>query len=172
MIEDRHPRPVPIPHDPEAEQQLVGLVTAELRHAKALGAWLEPDEFYRPAFGRAYDAACQLTVTDLERRTAAVAIAADLPLARIEELVKDRTGSAEPYARRVRAAGRRRRLMGLAAELHSHAPGDDPDRLLEVVAKLEVEARALVEEELALQTVETVNLARPGLAPYRRAAEQ
>ncbi len=136
-----------IPHDAAAERQAAGLAIASSAAARRLRELLNPDEFYDPGLGRAFDAACQLLgVEDPERRLLAVAAAVDRPVSQLARLVADQLGAPERWAARIRSAGRRRRLMAVAAQLYAAAALDAPDQLLDLVGTLGADVQALIAE--------------------------
>ena len=136
-----------IPQNTVAERQAVGFAIASAASARCLGVLLNADEFYDPALGRAFEAACQLDgLEDPERRLLAVAMAVDRPLSHVEQLVADHVGDVERWAGRVRVAGLRRRLMGVAAQVHADAANGDPEHLEDLTNALAADVQALLAE--------------------------
>ena len=163
---------VPIPYDPEAERQVVGFAIARPADALKLRTLVAPEDFYRPALGRAFHVACHLEhLADPDGRATAVAVAADLLAEEVAGLVEGRGASPSRWATRVRFAARRRRLMGLAAELHNSAAHAHAEHLVTLCADALAVARDVVEDEPAPQSYsETTGGPWPTIGALRRSA--
>jgi replicative DNA helicase len=133
-----------IPYDDEAERQVVGSVVANRDAAHRSSGLLSPDEFYRPAFGLAFEAACQLGgVSAQERRLEIVAQATGLSARVLTELVNEWCPSIERWCCRVRQAARRRRLMALASQVYNEAATLSPGAVSALSAEMSREAELL-----------------------------
>lgn len=163
-----------IPHDAAAERQAAALAIRSASGARRLRDLLDSEEFYDPWLGRAFDAACQLSqVEDQERRLLAVAAAVDRPLICLEQLVEDQIGGPEGWATRIRAAGRRRRLMGVAAQLYALAAEGAPDQLEELVSIISADVQELAAElPPEAPPSPTTVIPRPTIGALRRATRR
>lgn len=146
-------RSVPIPTDDEAEQVAVGFALGDPGSAAAGAAVLTGADFYDPALGRIFDAAVQLDgVAGTDRRVLIVASATGVSPARLDRLCSGRPAIRDPsglWARRVRASARRRRVMALAATLHSSAARGTAAELYGIVDELADEIGVLRRESVA-----------------------
>lgn len=145
----RHRGPT-VPFDEYAEAQIIGLVVASAKDAGLAAGEVEPGEFYRPAFGQAFDMAGQIAaVPDQWRRVSIVAEGTGLRAQQVAALIDDACPPVGRWCRRVRIAARRRRVMALAADLHNTAATATPEDLAEIASDLALEVELIRAERPA-----------------------
>jgi hypothetical protein len=136
-----------IPFDEYAESQIVGLVVASASDAGLAAGQVESDEFYRPAFGHAFDTAGQITaISEQWRRVNIVAEGTGLRAQELAALVDDACPPVGRWCRRVRIAARRRRIMALAADLYNTAATATREDLAEFASDLALEVELIQAE--------------------------
>jgi replicative DNA helicase len=146
------PRTAEIPDDVEAEQCVVGILTATADGARQVAEVLTPEDFYRPGFGRAMDVACQLDSRfDNDHRVAIIANLAGLAVRELEALASSRPSNwdADRWVARVKASARRRRVMALAAEIYNNAAAASTVELTELIDELGMHLAAIPAEHNA-----------------------
>lgn len=140
---------VAIPSDQEAEECVVGIAVGSAAGARLATERLAPEDFYRPAYARVLEVAAQLTsVAGEDRRVCTIARLAGVRESELAWLVAERPCSVDSngaFARRVKEASRRRRIMALASELYNGAASDSVESLRDSGRELLAELAALPE---------------------------
>ncbi|MGD0880103.1 MAG: hypothetical protein ABSB09_00855 [Acidimicrobiales bacterium] len=141
---------VAIPWDKDAEEIVAAFVVGDMESALAASKVLDGTDFYDRRLGRIFSIAVQLTAISAEDdRVHAVAELADVDFEWLVSFTdnrparRDRTGA---YARSVREKARRRRVMGIAAQLYNGASRAETATLSQMAAAISQEVTALVTE--------------------------
>ena len=155
------------PHDLEAEESLLGAMLLATKATETALSLVTAEDFYKPAHSHIYDAICEGHAAD--ESTDPVSVAA---IIRARGLLEDiggpavlvslqahtpSTSGAGTYARIIAEHARRRRMIGLAAEVTESAYAGDDDgitRAVERLGSLPTTGRARLEVEDLTEAIE------------------